>query len=149
MRRRDFIAGLAGAAPWPLAARGQQPGIPVIGYIGGESSRAEKAFLKRLAEAGYVEGRNVAIEYRWVETRNERLPGIVSDLVNRRVAVIAVVISTAAALAAKAGTPSRSFSGSEAIQSQPALSQISTDRAQYLWHLHWSRPGSKAAGNLA
>jgi len=112
MRRREFIAWL-GAAAWPLVARAQQPAMPVIGYIGGApqtgekaflKGRAEEAFLKGLAEAGYVEGRNVAIEYRWVETRNERLSGIVSDLVGRRVAVIAVVISTAAALAAKAAT---------------------------------------------
>jgi putative tryptophan/tyrosine transport system substrate-binding protein len=104
MTRRRFIAGLVSAAGWPLAARGQQRALPVIGYIGGGPSRAENAFLKGLAEAGYVEGRNVAIGYRWVESHNERLPGFVSDLVGRRVAVITVIISTAAALAAKAAT---------------------------------------------
>jgi putative tryptophan/tyrosine transport system substrate-binding protein len=111
MRRREFIAGLgSAAAAWPVVARAQQRVMPVIGYIGGTLlpgatlTSFDKAFLKGLAEAGYVEGRNVAIEYRWVEERNERLPGFVDDLVGRRVAVIAVVISTAAALAAKAAT---------------------------------------------
>jgi putative ABC transport system substrate-binding protein len=104
MRRREFIAGLDGAVAWPLTARAQQRALPVIGYIGSVIPAAKEAFLKGLAEAGYVEGRNVAIEYRSVDARNERLPGIVSDLVGRRVAVIAVVISTAAALAAKAAT---------------------------------------------
>jgi hypothetical protein len=80
-----------------------------IGYIGGNSlaGRAnDEAFLKGLAEAGYEEGRNVAIEHRWVEARNERLPGFVSDMINRRVTVIATVDSTAAALAAKVATHS-------------------------------------------
>jgi putative ABC transport system substrate-binding protein len=107
MRRREFVAGHGGAAAWPftrpLAAEAQQRALPVIGYIGRVIPAAEEAFLKGLAEAGYVEGRNVAIEYRSVDTRNERLPGIVSDLVGRRVAVI-VGNSTAAALAAKAAT---------------------------------------------
>jgi putative tryptophan/tyrosine transport system substrate-binding protein len=107
MKRREFIAGLGGAAAWPIVARAQQQAIPAIGYIGGDNLVGRdnnEAFLKGLAEAGYEEGRNVAIEYRWVETRNERLPGFVSDLINRRVTVIATVDSTAAALAAKAAT---------------------------------------------
>jgi putative tryptophan/tyrosine transport system substrate-binding protein len=103
MKRRAFIAGLGGAAAWLAAARAQQPALPVVGHIGGLAPDNKKAFLKGLAEAGYVEGRNVAIEYHSVDTRNERLPGIVSDLVGRRVAVI-VGNSTAAALAAKAAT---------------------------------------------
>jgi putative tryptophan/tyrosine transport system substrate-binding protein len=109
MRRREFIAGLGGAVTWPLTARAQQRALPVVGYIGGNdvSVRAfNVAFLKGLGEAGYVEGRNVAIEYRWVEADNERLPGFLSDLVNRRVAVLAVTVSTAAVLAAKAATQS-------------------------------------------
>jgi putative tryptophan/tyrosine transport system substrate-binding protein len=102
------VSSSQGSVAWPIAARAQQPVLPVIGYIGGDNliGRANnEAFLKGLAEAGYEEGRNVAIEYRWVEARNERLPGIVSDLVGRRVAVIAMT-STAAALAAKAATQS-------------------------------------------
>jgi putative tryptophan/tyrosine transport system substrate-binding protein len=109
MRRRELIAGLGGAVAWPVVAAGQRSAMPVVGYIGGDdvSLRAfNVAFLKGLGEAGYVEGRNVAIEYRWVETFNERLPGFVSDLVSRRVAVIAIPISTAAVLAAKAATQS-------------------------------------------
>jgi putative ABC transport system substrate-binding protein len=104
IRRREFIAGLGGAVAWAVAVRAQQAAMPVIGYIGGVLPADKIAFLKGLAEAGYVEGRNVAIEYHSVDVRNERLPGIVSDLVGKRVAVIAVVISTAAALAAKAAT---------------------------------------------
>jgi putative tryptophan/tyrosine transport system substrate-binding protein len=107
MRRLEFVAGLGGAAAWPLVARAQQQAIPVIGYIGGDNlvGRANnEAFLKGLAEAGYEKGRNVAIEYRWVEARNERLPEFVSNLINGRVTVIAAVDSTAAALAAKAAT---------------------------------------------
>jgi putative tryptophan/tyrosine transport system substrate-binding protein len=76
----------------------------VIGYIGAGPQQDPRAFLKGLAEAGYVEGRNVAIEYRWVGGHNERLPALLSDLIGRRVAVLAVVSSTAAALAAKAAT---------------------------------------------
>jgi putative ABC transport system substrate-binding protein len=102
MRRREFIAGLGGAAAWPLAARAQQQALPLIGFLGGVLPAAKEGFLKGLAEAGYVEGRNVAIEYR-LEVRYEPLPGIVSDLVGRRVAVI-VANSTTAALAAKAAT---------------------------------------------
>jgi putative tryptophan/tyrosine transport system substrate-binding protein len=83
--------------------------VPVIGYVGGASSsyvEPTKAFLKGLAEAGYVDGRNAAIEYRWVETHNEGLPTLVSDLVSRCVTVMAVVDSTAAVLVAKAATQS-------------------------------------------
>jgi len=106
MRRREFITGLGATAAWPVVARTQQATLPVIGYIGSDLSLRDlkDAFLKGLGEAGYVEGRNVAIEYRWVQTHNERLPAFVSDLISRRVAVIAVADSTAAALAAKAAT---------------------------------------------
>jgi putative ABC transport system substrate-binding protein len=109
MKRREFIAGLGGAVAWPIAAHAQQSAMPVVGFIGiggGTRNPFNAAFLQGLAEAGYVEGRNVAIEYRWVETHNERLPGFVNDLVSRRVAVMAVVDSTAAVLAAKAATQS-------------------------------------------
>ena len=104
MRRRDFIKGIAGSgAAWPLAARAQQPPIPVIGFLGSVSADASRiaAFRQGLAQVGYVEGQNVVVEYRWAENQSDRLPAMVSDLVHRQVAIIAAT-GTPAALAAKA-----------------------------------------------
>ena len=93
MKRRDFIAALGGAAAWPVAALGQQPAMPVVGFVNGGSpegmARYAAAFRSALNKSGYVEGQNVTVEYHWLDGHYDRVPAIIADIVRHRVAVIA------------------------------------------------------------
>jgi putative tryptophan/tyrosine transport system substrate-binding protein len=109
MKRRDFIAGIAGSsAAWPLVARAQQPAVPVIGFLDAgfptERTQQVAAFRKGLGEGGYQEGLNVTLEFRWAEGKYDRFAELAADLVQRRVSVIAIPGSGVGALAAKTAT---------------------------------------------
>lgn len=137
MRRREFftlVGGAAVAGAWPLALRAQQAALPVVGFVNtgsaeGLKSRAS-AFRKGLSETGFVEGKDVTIEYHWLEGRTDQLAAVMADLVRRKVSVIATPGSVVAALAAKARhRPSRSHSLFPKILSGLALSQTSAGPA--------------------
>jgi putative ABC transport system substrate-binding protein len=108
IRRREFIAGLGSAAALPVAARAQQPALPVVALLRTVSADSDEgyvaAFRKGLGETGYVDGQNVTVEYHWLDGQFDRLPALLADLVRRRVAVIATPNNTTGSIAAKAAT---------------------------------------------
>jgi putative ABC transport system substrate-binding protein len=140
MRRRDFIKGIAGSATvWPLAARAQQPVMPIVGLVSPrspeDSSHLGAAFRKALNDAGYIEGQNVMVEYHWLEGQFNRLPALMADLVRRRVAVIATPAFTAAAPAAKAATTTI-----------PIVFGVAEDPVKLGLVASFARPGGNATG---
>ncbi len=139
VRRREFIAGIGGAAALGFAAEAQQPGLPVVGFVTARSAAASEgvvaAFRKGLRETGYVEGRNVTVEYHWLDGQFDRLPALMADLVRRRVAVIATPNNTLIATTAKAKTTTI-----------PIVFSVGIDPVKTGLVASFARPGRNATG---
>jgi putative tryptophan/tyrosine transport system substrate-binding protein len=137
MRRREFIAGLGGVAAWSCVAQAQQRAVPVIGFLGATSANTyaqyTAAIRQGLKETGFVEGQNVAIEYRWAEGQFDRLPALIMDLVTQRVAAIVTIGGTPVAVAAKAAT-----------STIPIVFMVASDPVQLGLVISFNRPGGNA-----